>query len=395
MPFLVNSVGWMITRFQPRSHGGSSYKLIFGREYSGEIAEMCEQLWYRLAARVTAGRGKWEAIFARGIWVGKSEIDDTHLVMDLERAIQKVRTVRRLPVEFRWNAEMLQDIRVTPWKPTPGKSAQVVGRNMYITERMIDAHGLTDSCRKCSAGQGNHSAECRQRFEKIQYDLLQEKLRQAPIIPEESGEQTVVTRAPAASETDTNVMERSAAPSASDRIRQKRGGLHGPEHPDVSEPVQTNVSSLDVARGNSVSPAPASSSGPGEAPVQERLKRVDTDEEMRTGESDVKKPRVAAIGALTVCELAVCEDEYDQSFDPAWDLIPRRSARCDAKCREHGHRCQLREGHFKNCACRRCLMSHIGHLTVESADQEEEIMDVSGELHGEDTLRLLLRRATG
>ena len=115
-PFLVSSVGWMITRFQPRSHGGSSYKLIFGREYSGEIAEMGEQLWYRLEARVLAGRGKWEARFARGIWVGKSEIDDTHLVVDLERGIQKVKTVRRMPEEFRWNVEMLQNIRFTPWK---------------------------------------------------------------------------------------------------------------------------------------------------------------------------------------------------------------------------------------------------------------------------------------
>ena len=45
---------------------------------------------------------------------------------------------------------------------------------------------------------------------------------------------------------------------------------------------------------------------------------------MRADESpDVKKPRVAAIGALTVCELAVCEEGYDQSFDQAWDPIPR------------------------------------------------------------------------
>ena len=101
VPFLVNSVGWMITRFQPRSHGGSSYRLIFGREYSGEIAEMGEQLWYRLAARVSAGRGKCEARFARGIWVGKSEIDNTHLVVDLERGFQKVRTVRRLETHTR------------------------------------------------------------------------------------------------------------------------------------------------------------------------------------------------------------------------------------------------------------------------------------------------------
>ena len=113
VPLLLNSVGWMITRFQPRSHGGSSYRLIFGREYSGEIAEMGEQLWYRIAAPVSAGRGKWEARFARGIWVGKSEIDDTHLVVYLERGIQKVRTVRRMPEEFRWDAEMLQDTTCT------------------------------------------------------------------------------------------------------------------------------------------------------------------------------------------------------------------------------------------------------------------------------------------
>ena len=193
---------------------------------------------------------------------------------------------------------MLQDIRFTPWKPTPENSAQVVGRNMYVTERMTDAHGRTDSCRKCPARQGNHSAECRQRFEKIQYDLLQEKLRQAPIIPEDSGEQTVVTFAPAARDTEPGVTESSSAPSASERIRQNSGGLHGPEHPDVCEPVQTDWSSPDVAMGNAVSPA--GQYGPGEAPVQERRKRVDTDEDFRACESDVKKSRVAAIGALMV-----------------------------------------------------------------------------------------------
>ena len=90
--------------------------------------------------------------------------------------------------------------------------------HMYITERMIDAHGPTDRCRKCSTGQENHSAECRQRLEKIQYDLLQEKLRQAPAIPEDSGEQTVVTPAPAASEAEPGLAATSSSPSASERI---------------------------------------------------------------------------------------------------------------------------------------------------------------------------------
>ena len=141
----------------------------------------------------------------------------------------------------------------------------------------------------------------------------------------------------------------------------------------MSEPVQTNVSSPDVATGNAISPAPASSSGqssPGEAPVQERLKRVDTDEEMRTGESDSKKPRVAAIGAITVCV--------------TWLYVKMCTIRVLIR---HGirfpgdpHVAMKNVMNMDIVACRRCL-SHIGHLTAESADQEEEIMDVSGELH--------------
>ena len=96
-------------------------------------------------------------------------------------------------------------------------------------ERMIDAHGPTDSCRKCSSGLGNHSAECRQRFEKIQYDLLHEKLSQVPAIPEDSGEQTVVTVAPATREAEPGLAASSSSPSAS------AASLHRPGDPVVSE----------------------------------------------------------------------------------------------------------------------------------------------------------------
>eukprot|EP00959_Pyramimonas_sp_CCMP1952_P286975 6001432-Pyramimonas_sp.AAC.1 len=94
-PWLVNSVGWMVNRLQPRSHGGSSHEVLHGKGHSGEIAEMDEQVWCRISARVAAGRGKWEACFARGIWVGKSELDDAHLVIDPGRGVQKVRAARR------------------------------------------------------------------------------------------------------------------------------------------------------------------------------------------------------------------------------------------------------------------------------------------------------------
>eukprot|EP00959_Pyramimonas_sp_CCMP1952_P415404 8704212-Pyramimonas_sp.AAC.1 len=99
-PCLVNSVGWMIARFQPRGHGGSSHKMLCGKGYSGEIAEMGEQVCYRILARVAAGRGKWGARFAKGIWVGKRELGDSHLVIDPGRGAQKVRAVRRMPEEL-------------------------------------------------------------------------------------------------------------------------------------------------------------------------------------------------------------------------------------------------------------------------------------------------------
>ena len=51
---------------------------MFGRENNVEIAEFGEQIWYRVAARVIAGGSNFEAGFAGGRRVGKSEIDGTH-----------------------------------------------------------------------------------------------------------------------------------------------------------------------------------------------------------------------------------------------------------------------------------------------------------------------------
>ena len=167
-----------MTRFQPREHGGSSFKFLYGHEYIGEIAEFGESLWYRIAARVSSGRGKYEARFAKGIWVGKSEADDSHLVIDLERGVQKCRTVRRMPLEFRWNPELVARIAVTPWNTTVKTTSNPVPRSLYITEKRIDVHGPTDACPKCSTDKGSHPQTCRQRFEQIQADLLTEKLEQ-------------------------------------------------------------------------------------------------------------------------------------------------------------------------------------------------------------------------
>ena len=91
-PWLGNAVVWMVAKFQQTNHGLSFRKMLMAKGYQGEIAEFGGQVWYRVAARVAAGRGKWEARFAGGIWVGKSDAADGHLVTDVERRVLEVRT---------------------------------------------------------------------------------------------------------------------------------------------------------------------------------------------------------------------------------------------------------------------------------------------------------------
>ena len=75
-------------------------------ELSTKGADVGGQSWCRIAARAAA-REIWEARFARGDWVRKNESDDTHSVVVMKRGVQRVRTVRRMPEELRWNAQLI------------------------------------------------------------------------------------------------------------------------------------------------------------------------------------------------------------------------------------------------------------------------------------------------
>ncbi|CAK0831915.1 unnamed protein product [Prorocentrum cordatum] len=98
---------------------------------------------------------------------------------------EQVGAARRMPEEFRWQPELTQNIRATPWKHILDKSAGPIGRSMYTTQRTINARGPTGDGRTCSAGYGSHSAACRRRFETIQAELLREKKEKDPVAPDQ------------------------------------------------------------------------------------------------------------------------------------------------------------------------------------------------------------------
>ncbi|CAK0862523.1 unnamed protein product, partial [Prorocentrum cordatum] len=357
LPFVTNAIGWYITRFQPREHGGSSYKFLFGKEYDGEVAEIGEQVRYRIAGRVASGQGKFEARFAKGVWAGKSAFDDQHLVVDLQRGLLKVRTVRRMPEEFRWSEDLLRQISVTPWDPTPARAKEIARpKGLYITERMIDRHGPTSECLKCSTGRGQLSDACRQRFEHIVQEELERRLKTEGASP--------ATPAPPGVAPGTPVPESAPGPSQRSQPEDRAPGAPRPgaqvQEATADQPPRSSVGNIpdtpmdtkdDATRKHQVEAAETEDQGG----KRQRIELLGV------------RPEVTVIAGLSVCELAVCEADDSEEYDPVWDPIPMPESRCDGRCPSHGGRCALRADHRGGCACRLCLIHAARAVEAPSA----------------------------
>ena len=123
MPWLGRHAGWLLTRFAVhQSSGRTSYELLRGRPYRGEICEIGESVWARRPGEPPR-TGKIEGRWYSGVWIGKTESSDEHLIADVE-GTNRYRTVRRRPEKERWNVEAIHTFSGQPWdlklKPTRG-----------------------------------------------------------------------------------------------------------------------------------------------------------------------------------------------------------------------------------------------------------------------------------
>ena len=62
---------------------------------------------------------KIERRWVRGVWLGKRDRDDSHILGTSSGAIP-VRSVRKLPPESQTDSKMLEDMRGLPWQPRDG-----------------------------------------------------------------------------------------------------------------------------------------------------------------------------------------------------------------------------------------------------------------------------------
>ena len=112
MSWLVRHAGWLLTRFAVRqSTGKTAFHLLRGKPYRGELATLGEVVWAREPGDRTQ---KAEAQWRLGVWLGKTEKTDEHLIGGPERT-RRFRTIRRQPTEKRFDVQALNTFAGLPW----------------------------------------------------------------------------------------------------------------------------------------------------------------------------------------------------------------------------------------------------------------------------------------
>ncbi|CAK0847732.1 unnamed protein product [Prorocentrum cordatum] len=222
LPWLIRHAGWQLNRFTMHGNGKTTYEVLKGRPYRGELVNFAECVWARDPTPTSKLQPRWHA----AVWLGKTEVSDEHLVAGPTRTT-RVRTVRRRPEGERFVLEELDKFAGVPWDmhrapqigivptgapqvepnqqrllpppppppvvlPAAGPEALVppamVGpapptgpggaglRSTYITRALIDKYGWTPMCPRCVTGMGSHSEECRKRIEN---ELRKEEMARA------------------------------------------------------------------------------------------------------------------------------------------------------------------------------------------------------------------------
>ena len=124
--WMLRHAGWCRTRFAAKAGDGSTpFYRLYGVAYHGMVADLGE----KVMARVTTSKSahKFQSRWTKGCWLGKSEIDDTHIIGTDQGSVFMTRTIRRLPAADAWDAELVLAVRATPTKfkvaPPPPRPA--------------------------------------------------------------------------------------------------------------------------------------------------------------------------------------------------------------------------------------------------------------------------------
>ena len=193
-PWLVEMVGWLMSRAEVGADGKTGYERCKGRRARLPGMEFGEAvLWKR--KREGGPLGKLACMWEDGIFLGVKGTTGEMIVGD-KKGVWRTRTVRTKTVEERWNPKTLELIGGVPWRVDGGEgdgedlktevtvmdehykervregaTGEAIPRRMYIKKSDVEEHGYTARCPGCisilrGTARQEHTVECRTRIEK-------------------------------------------------------------------------------------------------------------------------------------------------------------------------------------------------------------------------------------
>ena len=114
LPWIVRHAAWTVNRYVSHSDGYTSFERRWGRNYERAICEFGETLLYLPPQHKKLPKA--DLRMQKCIWLGKvSETGQNYVAT--ESGVQKVRTVRRLLPDFKYDLAMLNKVSGAPWAP--------------------------------------------------------------------------------------------------------------------------------------------------------------------------------------------------------------------------------------------------------------------------------------
>ena len=189
LPWLVIHASNLITCYKIQPDGRSSYQRLKGKRAYAYIAPFGEKVLYQAVSHNTR-RNKLDSKWEYGIYLGLN-LRSMESYVSSANGVKKVRNVRRLAEEDRWDGSLVVKVTGTPWKPedTSGKSDAPVNMREHpvkgpekieeatrkvlrlkIRKEDIEKYGATEGCPGCKATiHGKYTAAhlegCRRRLE--------------------------------------------------------------------------------------------------------------------------------------------------------------------------------------------------------------------------------------
>ena len=125
-PWIVRHCAWVIARFHVKLNGQTSYEHAYGTSYTGAVVPILETCLFQHAVSETGHltkdirRAKATSTWQRGLWLGKAEKTDEHVVFN-GKGLFKTRDLRRLVADSRSDLGLIKSLEVVPWQPVWGE----------------------------------------------------------------------------------------------------------------------------------------------------------------------------------------------------------------------------------------------------------------------------------